>query len=285
MRTALLLVLLLASAVRAQEASAADALLSPTAPIGVTLHAEAGFLGVLSHRIQFSQGGTEIDYLRDGAQNTLFPFFRFSTDVRFLKRHTAILLYQPLELTTSQALRRDLVIDGETFRAGTPVDFFYGFSFWRLSYLYDFFWAQPGKELAIGLSLQLRNARITFGSRDGSQFRSNENIGPVPVLKVRGRYTFENKLWLGLEADGIYAGVPGLNGSDSQFVGALLDASLRLGVELTRLIDAFLNLRTLLGGAVGTERRPTPPSDGYTSNWLYTMTVSVGFSLKTPAAR
>jgi hypothetical protein len=285
MRTALLVVMLTAPAVRAQEASAAEALLSPTAPIGVTLHAEAGFIGVLSHRIQFSQSGTEIDYLRDGAQNTLFPFLRFSTDVRFLKRHTAILLYQPLELATSQLLSRDLVVDGETFRAGTPVDFFYGFSFWRLSYLYDFLWAQPGKELAVGLSLQLRNARITFGSRDGTQFRSNENIGPVPALKVRGRYTFENKLWLGLEADGIYAGVPGLNGSDSQFVGAILDASLRIGVELTRLVDAFLNLRTILGGAVGTERRPTPPSDGYTSNWIYTMTLSLGFSLKTPAAR
>jgi hypothetical protein len=261
----------------------AAALFDPTAPVGLALHAEVGFVGVLSHRIQLGVGGSQVNYLTDAAQNTLFPFLRFSADVRFLKRHTAVLLYQPLELATSQTVRRDLVIDSETFRAGTPVDFFYGFSFWRLSYLYDFLWAQPGKELAVGVSLQIRNARITFGSRDGTQFRSNEDIGPVPVLKVRGRYTFENRLWLGLEVDGFYAGSPGFNGSDNQFVGAILDGSLRVGVELTRSIDAFLNVRTILGGAVGTERRPTPPSDGYTNNWLYTVSLSLGFSLKTPA--
>ena len=200
----------------------------------------------------------------------------------FLKRHTVVLLYQPLELATSQILPRDLVIDKETFRAGTPVDFLYGFSFWRLSYLYNFLWAQPGKELSVGLSLQIRNARITFASRDGTQFRSNEDIGPVPILKVRSRYTFENKLWLGAELDGFYAGSPGLNGSDTNFIGAIFDGSLRIGTELTPAIDGFLNLRTIFGGAVGTERNPAPPADGFVSNWLYTFSASVGFTLKAP---
>lgn len=260
-----------------------DRLLTNGTPIGLALHTEVGFLGVLSHRIQFGRDGTDIDYLNDGAQNTLFPFLRFSADVTFLKRNTIVLLFQPLEVQTSQIAQRDLVVDKETFKAGTPVDFLYGFSFWRLSYLYNFLWAQPGKELAVGVSLQIRNARITFGSRDGSQFRSNENIGPVPVLKVRSRYTFENRLWLGLEVDGFYAGTPGFNGSDNQFIGAILDGSLRAGMELTPNVDAFLNVRTILGGAVGSERNPNPPSDGYTRNWLYTFSLSVGFSLKTPS--
>ncbi|MBX7099683.1 MAG: hypothetical protein K1X89_18340 [Myxococcaceae bacterium] len=260
----------------------ADRLLSNTAPIGLGLHAEVGFVGVLSHHIQLSRGGSDIDYLKDGGQNTLFPFLRFSADVKFLKRHAVVLLYQPLELSTPQLARRDLVVDGETFKAGTPMDFGYGFSFWRLSYLYNFLWAHPGEEFALGASLQIRNARITFSSRDGTQFRSNEDIGPVPIVKLRARHTFPSKFWLGAEVDGFFAGTPGFNGSDSQFIGAILDASLRMGVELTPSIDGFLNVRTILGGAVGTEKRPTPPSDGYVNNWLYTMSLSVGFSLKSP---
>ncbi len=253
-----------------------------TAPVGLALHAEIGFVGVLAHTIQFSRDGTEINYLSDAAQNTLFPFLRFSADVNFLKRNTVVLLYQPLELATSQLLRRDLTVDGEVFKAGTGVDFLYGFSFWRLSYLYNFFWDHPGQELAVGVSLQIRNARITFASRDGTKFRSNENIGPVPVLKLRGRYTFDSKLWVGAEVDGFYAGTPGFNGSDNQFIGAILDGSVRVGVEVTPSIDAFLNFRTIWGGAIGVEKNPPPPSDGYVNNWLYTMSLSLGFSLKAP---
>jgi hypothetical protein len=287
MRSAHLVSLLVASTALGQSAPDAprswgEQLLTNTAPIGLALHAEVGFLGVVSHHIQLSRDGTDIDYLKDAGQNTLFPFLRFSADVGFLKRHTMVLLYQPLDVATSQLAPRDLVVDHQVFKAGTPMDFLYGFSFWRLSYLYNFLWDRPGKELAVGLSLQLRNARITFASKDGTQFRSNENIGPVPVLKVRARYTFENKLWLGTEIDGFYAGTPGFNGSDNQFIGAILDASLRAGMELTPAVDVFLNARTILGGAVGSEKSPVPPSDGYTSNWLYTVSFSLGFSLKAP---
>jgi len=257
-------------------------LFTNTAPVGLALHAEVGLVGVASNRIQLGRDGTDLDYQRDAAQNTLFPFLRFSADVSFFKRHTVVLLFQPLELSTSQVLARDLIIDQETFRAGTPVDFLYGFSFWRLSYLYNFLWARPGMELSVGLSLQLRNARITFASRDGTQFRSNENIGPVPIVKVRSRYTFANRLWLGAEFDGFYAATPGFNGSNTDFIGAIFDGSLRVGVELTPAIDGFLNVRTILGGAVGTERNPTLPADGYVRNWLYTFSASVGFTLKAP---
>lgn len=280
MQTLLLAVALAA----APEPTWAERFFTGTSPVGLALHAEVGFLGVLSHKIQFGQGGTEIDYLRDGGQNTLLPFTRFSADVNLFKRNTVVLLYQPLEVSTRQLAPRDLTVDGETFPAGTPVDFFYGFSFWRLSYLYNFLWAQPGKELSLGVSLQIRNARISFASPDGSRFRSNENIGPVPVLKLRLRYTFSNKLWLGAEVDGFYAGTPGFNGSADQFIGSILDASLRAGTELTEFIDVFGNVRTIMGGAIGTESRPVPPSDGYTSNWLYTVTFSLGFTLKTPRA-
>jgi hypothetical protein len=69
-----------------------------------------------------------------------------------------------------------------------------------------------------------------------------------------------------------------LNGSDNEVVGAILDASLRGGLKLTKEVDAFLNTRYLGGGAVGTSNDPMAPSDGYVKNWLHFGTVSVGFA-------
>ena len=69
-----------------------------------------------------------------------------------------------------------------------------------------------------------------------------------------------------------------LNGSDNEVVGAILDASFRSGLKLTEEVDAFLNLRYLGGGAVGTSDNTDGPSDGYVKNWLNFGTVSAGFS-------
>lgn len=261
-----------------------DQLTTNTGPLGLHLHAETGFVGVASHKIQLGTTGSEIDYLRDGAQNTLFPFSRFSADVLLFKRNIFTVLYQPLEFATSQLTSSALTVNGEVFPASTRVDYFYGFSFWRLSYLYNFLWDRPGQEFAIGASLQIRNARITFSSGDGTKFRSTEDIGPVPVIKLRARRTFENKLWIGTEIDGFYAGTPGFNGSANQFIGAILDASFRAGMQVTPLMDVFVNTRTILGGAIGTERNPVAPADGYTKNWIYTFALTLGVTLKFPGA-
>lgn len=266
----------------AQQTNWAERIFSNTGPLGLNLHAETGFIGLVSHKIQLGNSGSDIDYLRDGGQNTLFPFSRFSADVLLFKRNIFTLLYQPLELSTSQLASSAINVNGATFPANTRVDYLYGFSFWRISYLYNFFWDSPGQELAIGASLQIRNARITFSSADGTVFRSTEDIGPVPILKVRARYTFDNKMWLGTEIDGFYAGTPGFNGSANQFIGAILDASVRAGMQVTPMFDAFVNIRTILGGAVGTERNPVAPADGYTRNWIYTGTLTLGATLKFP---
>jgi hypothetical protein len=249
------------------------------APLDVSLNAEIGFLGVLSHVIQLGRNGTLVDYVHDGGQNNLYAFTRFSADVTYAQHHTFTALYQPLDLQTQELLRRDIVVNDQRFPAGTPMRFGYGFPFWRLSYMYDFE-ASPDEELAIGASLQLRDATITFASQDGTLLRTEQNIGPVPLVKFRGRHTFSNRMWVGGELDGIYAAGRGITGSRNDFIGSLLDASLRAGMELTPAADIYLNVRVLAGGAKGTDESFPPPGDGFTRNWLYTMTVSLGFQLK-----
>lgn len=239
---------------------------------------EYGFLGVASHKVQFSNSGTYFDYVEEGGQDLLFPFSRFSIDLRLNKNSSLVFLYQPLALETQELLSRDILVDGQTFAAGTPVKFLYSFPFYRLSYLYDFN-TRKDQELAIGFSLQIRDANIEFESLDGTLLRRNGGLGLVPVLKFRWRTTYACGWWLGFEADGFYAPISYINGSDSEVVGAILDASFRVGIKLPHDLDVFLNLRYLGGGAVGTDDDSTGPGDGYVKNWLHFVTVSLGITV------
>ena len=251
------------------------ATLEKPANVEWSLGAELGFLAVASHIIQLSNDGTRFDYRNDGGQDVLFPFFRISTDLKFKGRHTIVFLYQPLKLTGETVLSEDTTFDGIVFPAGTPLNSTYGFPFWRISYLYDFL-RRRGDEVSIGVSLQIRDATITFTSADGTLRADRRDVGPVPTLKFRGRWGFENGVWWGTEIDGMYAPISVINGSDEEITGAILDASLRVGYDFTDRVAGFFNLRYLGGGAVGTESNPNPPSDGYTKNWLHFITVSLG---------
>lgn len=266
---AVVLSLFLPSAARAEETSAPR----------LTGHLELGFLAVASHRIQFSNDGTYFSYPSEGGQDNLFAVSRMSLDLNLSPRHTLVFLYQPLRLETKALLENDLRVDGLVFPAGTPMRFLYGFPFYRVSYLYNLS-KRPGNELAVGLSLQIRNATIEFESLDGALFRSNHDIGPVPILKVRARRVFDGGFWIGAEADGFYAPVSYINGSDNEVVGAILDASLRAGLVLPGNTEVFLNVRYLGGGAVGTSDDDEGPGDGYVKNWLHFLTVTAGLTLR-----
>ena len=248
-------------------------------PYAVHLNAEVGSLTPLSHKIQFDKGGTYFNYVKDGGQDNQFLFTRLSVDLDLGDRHTIVLLYQPLDLRTTVNLETDLTVDEATFLAGTPMNFRYGFSFARGSWMYDL-QKEKKKEFAIGLSLQLRNATIDFVSADGNLQRSNRDIGIVPILKTRIRQPLGKTTWWGFEADGFYAPVSYLNGDNNEVVGAILDSSARYGMALNRGVDTYLNLRYIGGGAVGISDNNTGPGDGYTKNWLHFLALSVGFGVR-----
>lgn len=239
--------------------------------------AEIGYLGVLDHKIQFSNSGTYFDYRREGGQDVLFPINRLSIELEFKERNTLVFLYQPLRLESQVLLENDLLVDDLLFPAATSVKLLYNFPFYRISYLRELRFSNEKFKLAIGGTLQIRNATISFESSDGTRFRTNRDVGLVPALKIKSRRQLNQKFYLELEADGIYAPVSYLNGSDNEVIGAILDASLRTGMKISEPVSAFLNLRYLGGGAVGTSDNEKGPGDGYVRNWLNFSTVSLGF--------
>jgi hypothetical protein len=257
----------------------------PQQKIRFEFSTELGFLNVVSHTIQFGQSGTQFDYVADGGQDVYFPFKRISADISFGPRHKLVMLYQPIDVRTEvrffQAVTvYDVTFDGATPPAGLPMELRYGFDFYRVSYLYDF-WKDPRNELAVGISLQMRDAVIVFAAKDGSAAVSNEDIGPVPIFKFRWKSYLSPTWWLGSEIDGFYASGRWITGSANDFVGAILDASLRGGFSPREGLDVFLNVRYLGGGAVGTsEEQAVGGVDGYVRNWLHTVSVSLGVTVR-----
>lgn len=241
--------------------------------------AELGALVPLKHTIQFDKDGTVFDYVEEGGQSNLFPFTRFQADLDIGDRHTVVLLYQPLDLASTSVIKRDVSVADVTFPEGTPMAYRYGFSFVRGSWMYDLA-EGPRKEAALGVSLQVRNATIDFRSLDGELYTSQRDIGPVPVLKFRGRLPVAEDAWVGAEVDGFYAPIKYLNGGDVDVVGAIVDGSLRAGIAQKNGVDLFLNLRTIAGGAEGTSDETDSYGDGFTNNWLVFSALSIGTTLR-----
>ncbi|MBP1672627.1 MAG: hypothetical protein H6Q25_442 [Bacteroidetes bacterium] len=241
--------------------------------------AEVGFVSVLSHKIQLGNSGTYFDYVKEGGQDVLFPTLRFSLEMDLNKKNTFIILYQPLRIETQAVLQNSTTFNGLMFPANKGIKAVYNFPFYRFSYLRELAANNEKFKMAIGLTVQIRNATISFESTDGTLFTDNRDIGIVPALKLRTKYNFTPKFYSEIEADGIYAPVSYLNGSDNEIVGAILDASWRFGAEVNPFTNMFLNFRYLGGGAVGSGD-PDFPGDGYVKNWLHFFNVSAGFILK-----
>ena len=245
------------------------------------LSAELGFIGVVKHGIQFGSDGTYFDLRKEGGQDVLFPFFRFTGEFEVKQRHSLVFLIQPLKLGSTNTLERDLQVNSTLFPAGTPLACKYDFGLYRFGYLYDLL-KHRDQELGIGLALQIRNATIDFASRDGELLETNRNIGVVPLLKLRGRWTPKRGqgFWLGAEVDGAYLRGKVISGTRDFFTGALVDASVRAGFKIPRAGDIFVNVRYVGGGARGTDSTPQPGKDGYAENWLHTMALSLGLYIR-----
>ena len=201
-----------------------------------------------------------------------FPVHDFSGELNTGGIHSLILLYQPIFIETSGTLENDLNVDGVVFSAGTPMLYNYNFPFWRFSYCYNLL---PGSrhELSLGASLQIRNAEIIFQDKAGTQLVRKGGTGPVPLVKIRVKAVIENGFWLAFEADGMYAPVSYLNGSNREVTGAIIDCAVSGGRSFGRY-NAFITARYIAGGAVNEE-----PGEEV-ENWLQFAIFSMGISMR-----
>jgi len=247
----------------------------------VEFKAEYGFLAVLNHRVQLSEGGTYFDYVKDGGQENLYEQKRFTVEFLISEKDKIIFVYQPIDLITEKTLDNDLVVENEVFKSGTPMSFRYSFPYYRTSYLWSLS-DNSDHKFWLGLGMQIRNASIEFTKIDGTQKVATRNIGPVPLFAMRYQWQFTQSVHLDYEAEGNYANTKFINGdNDSSVEGAIFDTALRLNFATSEKTSAIGSIRYVSGGSRGTsDEVNTPNGDGYSSNWIDLLAVSMGLNYK-----
>jgi hypothetical protein len=267
-------------------AGSPGSLLNPSGKaLEVFFEVETGLVSIMNHTYQSGksdEGAYNFDFVKEGGQDVLFPFERYTAGLTLNEKHRIGLLYQPLTVVTNVTFREDVMIDSVIFTSGTPMEIKYGFPFYRFTYAYQF--VQNDKWMfSAGLALQARNASIVFKEIGGGQMTVSQNVGPVPAIYLGGRYTMPCGAYVGLDATGLYASSAIINGATFSFEGSVLDASLRAGYPLRKGIDVFANLRFLGGTAKGeseyVERTWSETTQAYTENILATTAFTVGLTI------
>ncbi len=249
--------------------------------IQTELKLEYGFLAVLNHRIQLSEDNTHFDYVKSGGQDVLFEQVRYTGSLIFSDRDRLLFVAQPLDLVTRKTLEDDLVVENETFAAGTPMNFRYSFTYYRATYLWSLISSQS-HWMGLGGGLQIRNATIEFWSVDGSKHVSNRDIGPVPLFALHYTYKIEEHVQLYFEAEGNYADTQYINGdTDSAVKGAIFDSAVSMAIQASERFSALLSARYISGGAEGkSDEKDNPNGDGYNSNWIDLFALTSGLIYK-----
>lgn len=228
-------------------ALAAPALARPLP--GFTLEYETGPVFLGQNDGKYGANGTSYGSSLTSQNRNLFLAERLQAEVAW-GRHALRLLYAPLDLTTRIRLDAPFTFRDTTFAAGSVLDSRYQFEGYRASYLYRVV-EDPSWDVDLGVTAQIRNAVVAFGTVSGTQYADERDIGFVPALKLRSRYTADNGSWAQLEADGLTA--VGL----SSFQGGILDAAVSLGMPVLPNVDSVLRLRYLWGGATVPSRQIT----------------------------
>jgi len=162
-------------------------------------------------------------------------FYRIRVFYNFNARHHLGALFAPLSINSTGKLDRNLIFEGETFPANTPLETTYQFNSYRLIYRYDFL-RKEKIELGIGLTAKIRDAKIAV---KGNGIESEKtNVGFVPIIHFRLLWKFSQKFAFLLDGDALAAPQ-----------GRAEDMLAALTMQTSDRLDLKLGYRILEGGA------------------------------------
>jgi len=129
-------------------------------------------------------------------------FFRLRFWHRFADRHTLGILIAPLRLEAGGEVNRVVIFQDTEFPANTHLRSKYRFDSYRLTYRWDFYWADDLR-VGFGATAKVRDASISLrGDKEKSE---KKNTGLVPLLHFRCQWIFAKELGLLLEGDALAA--------------------------------------------------------------------------------
>ncbi len=225
---------------------------------GLTLEVEGGAVTSSRNKVRIpNEGGTRFD-LRELTGSAPEAFARAAVTWKFADHHALRLTAAPLELSGSDVLEQDVDFEGSTFLAGAQTRGTYQFSNYRLTYRYDF---SPGERWrwGVGGTLFVRDAAITL--RQGALDATNDDVGLVPLLHVRGERRLGSRTSLVMDLDGAIAPQ-----------GRAIDATVRVERTFGSGLKVGLGYRTLEGGADNDEV--------YNFAWLHYAALTLGWQIR-----
>lgn len=218
----------------------------PAQALDLTL--EAGPLGFSYNDAQIpnSSAGDRFDLLELTGAGPV-PYGRLSVEQTFAERHTVRALYAPVSIEGTGTLSEPTRFGGETFAADTPIEGYYKFNTYRLTYRYTFRDDQQWT-LGAGATLLVRDANIRL--TQGGTEADDPNLGVVPLLHFNAQRHLNDSVSLEFDVDAL--------GSPQ---GRAIDAAFVANYRWSDRVTARAGYRTLEGGGEG--------GDVYTFAWLH----------------
>jgi hypothetical protein len=135
--------------------------------------------------------------------NSIKPLLRLRASYSFGKdqRHFISFLAAPLQYRCVGTFQDTVIFNSKLYTPGSPVEGFYKFSGYRLTYRYLIANSLKFK-FGLGLTLNLRDAE--FSLNQGGQYERNFNRGVVPLVNTYLNYSLTKKLGLLVDGDVFY---------------------------------------------------------------------------------
>ena len=234
---------LLASLVLAKPAFAQSMSWSPNGPaVGekYVIEAAAGFWFPSADMSVSSEGvnipGTKINLKKDlGLEDDRFPEIRAT--LRPGRKHKLRFQYIPIKYRQDTTIARDLVFNGQRYRAGLPVSSLLDWKAFRFAYEYDFIYRSRG---FIGAVIDLKYTDVNAELSSAAIAREfTHKRAPVPAIGGIGRYYVLPNISITGEVTGVK--VPNI---DDKYEGHYVDFDLYGTVNVTNNVGAQLGYRS-----------------------------------------
>lgn len=201
-------------------------------------------------------GGTQVNLANDLSIDPKI-FYRIRGTYTIAKRHNISALYAPLSVKYHGTFDKNVNFNGINYAAGQPLEVFYKFNSYRLTYRYDFV-AKTRWRVGLGLTAKIRDADVRF--KNESNDTHFDNVGFVPLVNFYASYKPSYRWSVILEGDALAAKQ---GRAEDIFVGAAYQVNPKFGIKA--------GYRVVEGGADSDEV--------YNFNWINYASVGVLLTL------
>ena len=209
--------------------------LSTNAQTFVNLESGAFYTGM--NDVRNGNNGTFFS-LKNDFQTPVSPFFRLRVGCLSNGKDHFSFLYAPLNIVETGTIEKDILFDGNNFKANMPIEAVYKFNSYRFTYNRRIINKENFK-FGIGLSAKIRDAGVSLKNKE--LLSENFSVGFAPLINLIANWDISQKMGVDFFGEGIAA-----------TKGRAIDLSLSGRYIFSNNLQGNIGYRLLEGGANGT---------------------------------